>query len=124
MPAAAPIAWVPSSPLELLAVRTDQEAGELEVHLGGGDVRTVGRTPLGEGLLGATRAALEAWHRRPGAPARSIGWARTVESAPDASVVVAVALEDAGHITVAHGIGEGTNAFEAAARATVDALSR
>ena len=94
------------------------------MHLGGGDVRTVGRTPLGEGLLGATRAALEAWHRRPGASARSIGWARTVESAPDARVVVAVALEGAGHITVAHGIGEGTNAFEAAARATVDALSR
>lgn len=122
--AGAPISWVPTSPFELLAVRTDQEVGELEVHLGGGDVRTVGRAPLRDGIIGAAHAALDAWHRRPGAPSRSVGWARTVEAAAETTVVVAVALEDAGHITVAHGIGEGTNSFEAAARATVDALSR
>jgi hypothetical protein len=122
--ARAPISWVPTSPFELLAVRADQELGELEVHLGDGDVRTVGRAPLRDGIIGAAHAALDAWHRRPGAPARSVGWARTVEAAAETRVVVAVALEDAGHITVAHGIGEGTNSFEAAARATVDALSR
>ena len=123
--AGAPISWVPGSPFELLAVRTDQELGELEVHLGDGDVRTVGRAPLRDGIIGAAHAALDAWHRRPAArPARSVGWARTVEAAAGTRVVVAVALEDAGHITVAHGIGEGTNSFEAAAHATVDALSR
>ena len=122
--AGSPISWVPASPLELLALRTDQGVGELEVHLGGGEVRTVGRARLTDGLLGAAQAALDAWHRRPGAPPRSIGWARTVETAADAHVVVAVALEDAGRVTVAHGIGEGANPLDAAARATVDALSR
>ena len=122
--AGSPISWVPASPFELLAVRTDQDLGELEVHLGGGEVRTVGRAPLGDGLLGAARATLDAWHRRPGAPSRSVGWARTVESDTDAGIVVAVALEDRGRVTVAHGIGEGTSPFDAAARATVDALSR
>ena len=119
-----PISWVPSSPFELLAVRSDPARGEVEVHVGGGDVRTVGRAPLARGLLGAAEAALDAWHQRPGAPRRSVGWAHTVETSSDAPVVVAVALEDARRVTVAHGIGDGTTQLDAAARATVDALSR
>ena len=119
-----PISWVPASPIELLAVRSDPARDEVEVHLGGGDVRTVGRAPLTRGLLGAAEAALDAWHRRPGAPRRSVGWAHTVETSSDAPVVVAVALEDARRVTVAHGIGDGTTHLDAAAHATVDALSR
>jgi hypothetical protein len=119
-----PISWVPASPFELLALRSDPVRGEVEVHVGGGDVRTVGRAPLTRGLLGAAEAALDAWHQRPGAPRRSVGWAHIVETSSDAPVVVAVALEDARRVTVAHGIGDGTTQLEAAARATVDALSR
>jgi hypothetical protein len=123
-PPGTPISWVPASPFELLAVRSDPARGEVEVHVGGGDVRTVGRAPLTRGLLGAAEATLDAWHQRPGAPLRSVGWAHTVDTSSDAPVVVAVALEDARRVTVAHGIGDGTTQLDAAARATVDALSR
>ncbi len=117
------ISWVPGAPLEVVAVRTEPETGELEVHLRGGDVRTVGRTPS-RGLVGAVAATLEAWHARPDAPGRAIGWARTVETSSDGRFVVAVALEDTRRVTVAHGIGSGPNPLEAAVAATVDALIR
>ena len=119
-----PIEWAPAAPVEVLAVRTDHEHAELEVHLRGGDVRTVGRAPVSRGLMGAAEATLAAWHGRPGAPLRTVAWARTVETSADARFVVAVALEDARLVTVAHGIAEGPNPLEAAVRATVDALAR
>jgi len=117
------ISWAPGAPLEVVAVRTERETGELEVHLRGGDIRTVGRTP-NRGLVGAAAATLAAWHARPDAPRRAIGWARTVETASDGRFVVAVALEDSRRVTVAHGIGSGPNPLEAAVAATVDALIR
>jgi hypothetical protein len=113
-----------SSPtLELVAVRTAPESGELEVHLRTGAVRTVGRASLTGGLVGAAEATLEAWHARPGAPAHRVASARTVETA-DARFVVAVTLDALETPGVTHGIGTGTNPMEAAVRATTDALSR
>jgi hypothetical protein len=117
------ISWAPDAPLEVVAVHTEPETGELEVHLRGGDVRTLGRA-TSRGLVGAATATLEAWHARPGAPRRAIGWARTVETSTDGRFVVAVALEDSQRVTVAHGIGSGANPLEAAVAATVDALTR
>ena len=117
------ISWAPGAPLEVVAVRTERETGELEVHLRGGEIRTVGRTP-NRGLVGAAAATLAAWHARPDAPRRAIGWARTVETGSDGRFVVAVALEDSNRVTVAHGIGSGPNPLEAAVAATVDALIR
>ena len=120
----APISWAPVAPLEILAIRDDPAHAELEVHVRGGAIRTVGRAPLARGLVGAAEATLDAWHDRPGAPPRAVAWARTVEDGTGDRVVVAVALEDPRHVTVAHGIGAGAGAAEAAVRATTDALSR
>ncbi len=117
------ISWAPGATLEVVAVRTEPATGDLEVHLRGGDVRTVGRA-TSRGLVGAAAATLDAWHQRPGAPGRTIGWARTVETSTDGRFVVAVALEDSHRITIAHGIGSGSNPIEAAVAATVDALTR
>ena len=119
-----PISWAPAPPLELIALRVDTETGDLEVHLRGGEVRTIGRAARAQGLVGAAEATLEAWRDRPGVPPRALAWAHTVETAADAGCVVAVALEDLRRVTVAHGIGTGANPLEAAAQATIDALSR
>ena len=110
--------------LEVVAVRTEPSSGELEVHLRAGDVRTVGRAQLARGLIGAADATLAAWHARPGAPQRAVRWARTVETSATGRFVVAVALEDSRNVTVAHGIGSGSNPLDAAVAATVDALLR
>jgi len=117
----APVSWFA---LEVVAVQTAPESGELEVHLRAGDVRTVGRASLTRGLVGAAEATLDAWHARPGAPSRRVAWARTVETSAEARFVVAVALDVPATQTVAHGIGTGPNPIEAAVQATVDALSR
>jgi hypothetical protein len=110
--------------MELVAVRTAPESGELEVHLRVGEARTVGRASLTRGLVGAAEATLEAWHARPGAPVRRVAWARTVETSADARFVVAVAIEAPASRGVTHGIGTGANPMEAAVHATTDALAR
>lgn len=110
--------------LHVVAVRTTPENGELEVHLRVGEVRTVGRSALTRGLVGAADAVLEAWHARPGAPARRVSWARTVETSADARFAVTVALDVPATSTVTYGIGTGTNPVEAAVHATADALHR
>jgi hypothetical protein len=121
-PAAPPA--VDHDDLNVVAVRTAPENGELEVHLRVGEVRTVGRSALTRGLVGAADAVLEAWHARPGAPARRVSWARTVETSTDARFAVTVALDVPATATVTYGIGTGTNPVEAAVHATVDALNR
>lgn len=110
------------SALDVVAIRTAPESGELEVHLRAGDVRTVGRAPLTRGLVGAADAALEAWHALPDASPRRVAWARTVDTAADSRFVVAVALEVPEARTVTHGIGAALSAVDAAVHATVDAL--
>ncbi len=120
----APISWAPTPPLELIAMREDAETGELEVHLRGGEIRTIGRAPRAHGPVGAAEAAVAAWRDRPGAPPRGVAWVREVETAADGRSVVAVAIEGPGHVTVAHGIGTASNPLEATVHATIDALSR
>lgn len=120
----APVASLDAGALEVVAVRTDPRSGELEVHLRSGEVRTVGRAPLARGLIGAADATLAAWHARPGAPGRTVSWARTVETSAVGRFVVAVALEDLSHAAVADGIGAGPNSVDAAIAATIDALIR
>jgi hypothetical protein len=120
-PEPSPVGWFA---LEVIAVRTAPESGELEVHLRAGEVRTVGRSSLTRGLVGAAEATLEAWHARPGAPVRRVAWARTVETSADARFVVAVAIEAPATQGVSHGIGTGPNPVEAAVQATTDALTR
>jgi hypothetical protein len=119
-----PISWAPAPPLELIALRQDAETAELEVHLRGGEIRTVGRAPFADGPAGAAEATLAAWRDRPAAPPRTVAWVRTVETTADGRSVVAVALEGPGHVTVAHGIGTASNPVEATVHATIDALSR
>jgi hypothetical protein len=120
-----PISWAPAPLVELIAVREDRETGDLEVHLRGGEVRTIGRAALADGVVGAAEATLQAWRERPGAPPRSLAWAHVVETTPgEVGCVVAVALDDPRRAAVAPGIGTGSNPIEAAAQATIDALSR
>ena len=125
-PAPAPPEASPaSSALEVVAVRTAPESGELEVHLRAREVRTIGRASLTRGLVGAAEATLDAWHARPGAPARRVTWARAVETSADGRFVVAVAIEaPAATPGMRHGIGTGPNPVEAAVHATADALTR
>jgi hypothetical protein len=113
-----------SSPvLELVAVRTLPESGELEVHLRAGEARTIGRASLTRGLVGAAEATLAAWHSLSGDPVRRLAWARTIETSADARFIVAAAIEVAATLDTAYGIGTGRNPMEAAVRATTDALS-
>ncbi len=112
------------SGVEVVAVRTAPESGELEVHLRADEIRTVGRASLTRGLVGAAEATLEAWHARPGTPVRRVGWARTVEASADARFVVAVAIEVPATQGLAYGIGTGPNPIQAAVQATTDALTR
>jgi hypothetical protein len=126
---AAPAPPAPAPPvgraaLEVVAVRTAPESGELEVHLRAAEVRTIGRASLTRGLVGAAEATLDAWHARPGAPARRVAWARAVETSADGRFVVAVAIEAPATQGVSHGIGTGPNPVEAAVHATADALAR
>lgn len=126
-PAARPreeLSPVAAFPLEVVAVRTAPESGELEVHLRAGEMRTVGRVSLTRGLVGAAEATLEAWHARPDAPHRRVAWARAVETSADARFVVAVAIEAPVSASVSYGIGSGRNPMEAAVFATADALPR
>ncbi|HEY8216782.1 MAG TPA: hypothetical protein VIH82_06600 [Acidimicrobiia bacterium] len=109
--------------MSLLAVRSVPEDGEVEVHLAVGDARAVGRAPLSRGLAGAVEAVLAAAtqvavhaHWRP-------SWVRTVETTSDGRFVVAAALVEPHSAEQRHGIARGSSPIEAAARATVGALS-
>lgn len=97
---------------------------ELEVHLRRGDVRTVGRAPAAEGLVGAASATLDAWSELDDHHGLEVRWARTVHTRSDGSYVVAVGLEASATHALVCGIGVATDPVEAAARATADALCR
>jgi hypothetical protein len=113
----------PAGPvLEVVAVRTAPESGELEVHLRVGEVRTVGRVSLTRGLVGAADATLEAWHAGRDGALQGVAWARTVGTSTDARFVVAVAIAAIESPEVAYGIGTGRNPMEAAVFAAADAL--
>ena len=127
-PAAAPVVAdddEPAAPelLTLLAVRSVPEDGEIEVHLSLAGARAVGRAPLSRGLAGAAEAVLAAAAQvTPGVPWRP-SWVRTVETTADGRFVVASALVDPARSDHCHGIATGSSPIDAAARATVGALT-
>ena len=108
---------------ELLGVRSVPEEGEIEVHLALGPTRAVGRARLARGLAGAAEAVLAGVAQVEPEPAWLASWVRTVETTAAGSFVVAVALVEPGAGTQRHGIAVGSSPIEAAARATVTALS-
>jgi hypothetical protein len=109
---------------EIVAVRNDPSAGEVEVHLRHGEVRTIGRAPMAHGLAGAVTATLEALTSVDFERSVTLGWVRTIETTADRRFVVAVSLLHAGTRVSRHGLGAGASPIEAAARATLDALTR
>jgi hypothetical protein len=108
---------------ELLSVRSVPEDGEIEVHLAVGPVRAIGRAPLARGLAGSAAAVLAAVSEAEAGPSWSPSWIRTVETTANGTFVVAVALMDPATDTHRHGIATGSSPIDAAARATVDALT-
>jgi hypothetical protein len=109
---------------EILGVVTVAETSEVEVHLGDGTTRTIGRAPMSRGLVGAADATLEAV--REGFTIASpveAEWARPIETALAGHPLVAVALAKPGG-DQCHGLSSADSEIEAAARATLDAVSR
>lgn len=112
---------------ELIAVRSLPETGELEVHLRGGEHRSIGRGPLaraGQAAAAATLDALAELEPGPfrGAPWR-VGWVRTIDTTPDREFLVAVMIRRDRERAL-YGLAAGTSPIEAAARATLHACNR
>lgn len=107
-----------------VAVRSDAEAGEIEVHVRGGERRAIGRAPVAQGLTGAATATLHALRDVGDSTRFTVSWARTIETTADRRFVVAVALLRGRSHAPRHGLGSGADALEAAARATLDAVLR
>ncbi len=105
----------------LLAVLSFPDTDELEVHLILDGRRTIGRAPATRGLTGAVEATLAAIASMGVEWTPTIEWARAVESSETTTVVgVCLALDD----FTMYGMAPGSNAIDAAARATLDALNR
>jgi hypothetical protein len=103
----------------IVAVRTVADTAEIEVHLRVRETRTVGRASTTEGLAGAAGATIDALRQAGRAPSATVAWARTVETAPNRSVIAVALQTDTG--TLRHGVGTGANPLDAAARAALDA---
>lgn len=120
----APPSRGPNPRPEILGVLTLADTDEVEVHLGDGTTRTIGRAPMSHGLTGAADATLEAV--RDGFTIDSpvgLDWARTIETQPGGRKLVAVALTlPDGH--ECYGMSSAESELEGAARATMDALHR
>ncbi len=108
----------------IVAVRNDAETGELEIHVRGNDMRTIGRAPVAQGLAGAVNATLDALRGIDPTLDLALGWARTIETTADRRFVVAVALLHGGTRASRHGLASGDSPTEAAARAALDAVGR
>jgi hypothetical protein len=109
---------------EILGVLTMADTDEVEVHLGDGTTRTIGRAPISRGLIGAADATLEAV--RGGFTIDfpvGLEWARTIDTDPDGRKLVAVALA-LPHGNECYGMSSADTEMEGAARATLDALRR
>ena len=118
-------AETPARRARLLAVLAFPDTNELEVHLILDGRRTIGRAISTDGLVGAVEATLAAVHEI-GAPFEPTPlWARAIESADDARVVVAVALASVvADAPIDYGLAAGASPIDAAARSTLDALNR
>ena len=98
--AAPPLApTAPSAPSvepEIVVVRGAPETGEIEVHVRWGEVRTIGRAPMAQGLAGAVTASLDALRQVDASIDVTLGWARTIETTADRRFVVEL-VGSAGH---------------------------
>ncbi len=108
-------------------MRSLPETGELEVHLRGGEHRSIGRGPLaraGQAAAAATLDALAELDPGPfrGAPWR-VGWVRTIDTTADREFLVAVMIRRDQERAL-YGLAAGTSPIEAAARATLHACNR
>jgi hypothetical protein len=111
----------PKPPFELLRVLTVADTAEIEVHLGDGATRTIGRAALARGLLGAVEATVEAIRGFPVELAIEPEWARTIEMTSAGRPIVAVALAPPGG-DESYGLSRADSEMEAAVRATLEAL--
>jgi hypothetical protein len=115
----------PPAPLpDIVGVLTLADTDEVEVHLGDGTTRTVGRAPLSRGLIGAADATIDAIRdgftvERP----VETEWARRIDTTPGGWPLVAVAVTPTGR-NECYGLSSADSEMEAAARATLDALHR
>jgi hypothetical protein len=112
----------------LLAVLSFPDTDELEVHLVFAGNRTIGRAPAKDGLVGAVEATLEAIRGLGIGLAPNAGWALTLESGDEGSLVAAaIDLPDTNAETGSvrlYGLASGSSPIDAAARATLDAVNR
>jgi hypothetical protein len=106
---------------EVLRILTLADTDEVEVHLGNGAMRTIGRAALGRGLLGAVEATVAAIRDFPVELPVEAEWARTIEMTSAGRPSVAVAFAPPGG-EVFYGLSRADSDMEAAARATLEAL--
>lgn len=110
-------------PFVVLRVLTLVDTDEVEVHLGDGRTRTIGRAPVARGLLGAVEATLEAIREFPVDLKVEAEWARAIEMTSTARPIVAVAFVPPGGDEFC-GLSHADTELEAAARATLEALDQ
>lgn len=111
--------------VRLLAVLTFPDTDEIEVHLTLDGRRSIGRGTTAHEAAGAVEATLDALHRFTPTLEYRLGWARPVEGESDADrLICAVELDSGGASPALYGLSYGAGVFEAAARATLQALNR
>jgi len=112
---------------ELVAVRSQPETGEVEVHLRLGDRRTVGRGPLARSGAAAVTATLEALTEldpeHDELVGLRVGWVRTIDTTPNREFLVAVSIRRDQESPL-YGLASGASPIEAAARAALHACNR
>ncbi len=109
--------------VRLLATMSLPDSGEIEVHLGLGERRTIGRAPAGRGLVGAVEATIGALRPLVGDLEFEPSWATTIEGRDDPTLV-AVGLRSLSGEAVRYGMARSASGLEAAAKATLHALNR
>lgn len=111
--------------VRLLAVLTFPDTDEVEVHLTLDGQRSIGRGTTARDAAGAVLATLDAiQHFTPTLEYR-IGWVKPVDGENDSEhPVYAVQLDGDGASPSLYGLSRGAGAYEAAARATLQALNR
>jgi hypothetical protein len=110
-------------PFEVLRVLTLVDTHEVEVHLGDGRTRTIGRAALARGLLAAVEATLEAIREFPVDLDVEVEWARAIEMTSTGRPIVAVAFVPPDGEEF-YGLSRADTEMEAAARATLQALDQ
>lgn len=111
--------------VRLLAVLTFPDTDEVEVHLTLDGQRSIGRGTTSRDAAGAVLATLDAvQHFTPTLEYR-IGWVKPLEGEGDSEhPVYAVQLDGDGASPSLYGLSRGAGAYEAASRATLQALNR